>query len=127
MNFQHPLHQQNLLRAALATLCACALSAAVTPAHSAEIIPSLGITRPVHAGSDNAQLFGGVAFRGDLAPAIKSEIGVAYRQESRLDGNLKVQQWPITASLWLAPSSNFYVGGGGGWYQTTYNYSSSVP
>jgi len=56
---------------------------------------------------------------------------VAYRQDKRdaggLSNGLKVQQWPITASLWLAPTPNIYLGGGGGWYQTTYNYSDALP
>jgi len=108
---------------ALAMLCACLALTVASQARAGEIIPSVGITRPVHTGGTDAKIYGGVAFRGDLSPLIKSEVGIAYRPETRLDGNLKVQQWPLTASLWLAPTPNLYAGGGVGWYQTTYNYS----
>jgi outer membrane protein with beta-barrel domain len=116
----------NLVRALFGTILALTAVCASIPARAGEIIPSVGITKPVHAGDADASIYGGLAFRGDLAPILKSEVGVAYRTEDRMGGDLKVRQWPITGSLWLAPVRNIYAGGGVGWYQTTYDYSSSV-
>jgi len=104
-------------------LCACLAITVAPQVRAGEVIPSVGITRPVHTGGTNAKIFGGLAFRGNLTPILKSEVGVAYRTESRLDGNLDTRQWPVTASLWLAPVQNLYAGGGVGWYQTTYDYN----
>jgi hypothetical protein len=94
---------------------------------AAEIVPSIGISQPVHQDNPQAQIYGGLAFRGHLLPAVKSEIGVAYRSEERFDGNLDIRQWPITGSLWLVPTPNLYAGGGVGWYHTTFDYDSSLP
>lgn len=94
--------------------------------HAGEIVPSVGLTKPVN-GDVDASTFGGVALRGTLAPMIESEIGVSYRSESRDGGLLKVRQWPVTGSLYLTPLPMLYAGGGVGWYQTTYDYASSLP
>jgi len=91
-----------------------------------EILPMVGLSRTVNGGRD-ATTFGGVAFRGSLMPMLQTEIGVAYRSESRNDGRLKVRQWPVTASLYLKPIPLIYAGGGVGWYQTTFDYDSTVP
>lgn len=94
----------------------------------AEIIPSVGISRSARAGgSDQAAISGGVAVRGDLLPMLKSEVGVAYRSESRQGGQLKMKMWPVTASLWLTPVPALYAGGGVGWYHTSFDYDSSLP
>jgi len=58
-------------------------------------------------------------------PMVKSEIGVAYRSESRFNEQLTVRTWPITASLWLQPIPALYAGGGVGWYQITNDYDQS--
>jgi len=98
-------------------------------ASAAEIVPSVGITRPVdnNNNSSDARISGGLAIRGALLPMLKGEVGASYRSESRLDGNLHVRQWPITTSLWLAPVPWLYAGGGVGWYQTTFDYNSTLP
>lgn len=90
-----------------------------------EIVPSLGITKSVDDGSE-ARLYGGLAFRGRIAPVLNSEIGIAYRDESLAD-NLKLRMWPLTASLWLTPLPTVYAGGGVGWYHTTLDYDESLP
>jgi hypothetical protein len=95
-------------------------------AKATEIVPSIGITRPVHSEDDEAKLFGGLALRSDLMPMLKTEIGVAYRQEDHFEGALEVKQWPLTASLWVAPIPAFYAGGGVGWYHTTYDYENDA-
>jgi hypothetical protein len=74
-----------------------------------------------------AKIFGGLALRADVLPLIKAEIGAAYRDESHFDGQLHRRTWPVTASLWLAPVSVLYAGGGVGWYHTTYDYDASIP
>lgn len=113
--------------ARLATLVLLGLTVGVSVGRAAELIPSLGITKSARAGGDDrAQLYGGLALRGDLLPLLKSEIGVAYHRESRLNGDLKVRMWPVTASLWLTPFSALYAGGGVGWYHTTLDYSSAL-
>lgn len=107
-------------------LLASTFLAAAPTARAGEIIPSVGITRAVHTDDARVALSGGLAFRGRLLPILKSEIGVAYREDSQLGGNLTVRQWPVTASLWLAPSSGFYAGGGVGWYHTTLDYEDEL-
>jgi len=118
-------------RAAIARLAMLGLMAStigVSITRAAEIIPSLGITRSARPGEDDrAQLSGGLAVRGAILPLLESEIGVAYRSESRLGGDLKVRTWPVTASLWLTPIASLYAGGGVGWYHTTFGYGSTLP
>jgi opacity protein-like surface antigen len=113
-----------LAGAALAAVAALILWAG--PSRSAQIIPSLGITKPVDGGGD-ANTYGGLAFRTALAPLLSTEVGVAYRTESRYGGNLAVRSWPVTASLYLTPVPSLYAGAGVGWYQTTFDYSSQIP
>src|SRR5262245_39121933 len=96
-------------------------------AEAAEIIPSVGITKSSRPGaSDQAQLSGGLAVRGELLPMLKSEIGVSYRSEDRMNGAMTMRMWPVTASLWLTPLPALYAGGGVGWYHTTLDYSDAV-
>lgn len=94
---------------------------------AAQVIPSLGLTRGLHDGGDEAKMYGGLAVRGRMAPFLKGEIGVAYRSESRFDDALKIRMWPVTTSLWLTPVPALYAGGGVGWYQTTYDYDAILP
>ncbi len=112
-------------RVLLGLILAAAMgSIMVRSARPAEIIPSIGLTRAVNGG-DKVQGYGGLALRTQLVPLVKSEIGVAYRSESRFDNSLTVKTWPVTASLWLQPVPALYAGGGVGWYQTTNHYDQS--
>lgn len=108
-------------------LVAVLVLAGVRRAQAVEIIPSVGVTKSARNSGEAARVYGGVALRGSFLPLLKSEIGVAYRSESRLDGNLDVKMWPVTASLWLAPISTLYAGGGIGWYHTTLDYNAALP
>jgi hypothetical protein len=82
----------------------------------------MGVSKPVD-GDGNAKLSGGLAIRGNLLPILMTEIGVGYRSEERFGDQLNVRQWPITASLYVAPGSSVvYAGGGAGWYHTSYDY-----
>jgi len=94
----------------------------VQVARAAEIIPSIGVARAIDSDDDEASISGGIAFRTPMLSIFKAEIGVQYRSEKRYDANLHIRQWPITGSLWLNPFSALYLGGGVGWYHTTYDY-----
>lgn len=95
--------------------------------HAGEIVPSVGITRSVDSDNDEAKISGGLALRGNLGPFFMTEVGAMYRSEERFDGALKIRQWPITGSLWVTPIPAVYAGGGVGWYQTTFDYDSTLP
>lgn len=112
-----------------AGLCALAVLLVVHPnrATAGEIIPSLGITKSTDDNAGDAKFSGGLAFRGAIVPFLKAEVGVSYRQQSYFGDDLKIQQWPITGSLWLTPFPVLYAGGGIGYYQTTYKYSGALP
>jgi len=91
-----------------------------------EIIPALGVTKPVD-GDGDAKLSGNLALRGHLLPMLMTEVGVGYRSEERFNDQLKIRQWPITASVYLSPpSSILYAGAGAGWYHTTYDYEDAL-
>lgn len=113
-------------RMSLALLAALMLLPFATgAARAGEIIPSIGITKPVN-GDGAAKVSGGLALRGKILPFLQSEIGATYRSETRDAGMLKVKQWPITTSLWLTPISALYAGGGVGYYHTTLQYDQSL-
>src|SRR5512134_2508933 len=112
----------------VATLLVAVLAlAGVRSAQAVEIIPSVGITKSARNSSERARVYGGLAVRGSFLPFLKSEVGVAYRNEERLNGGLNVKMWPVTASLWLAPIPALYAGGGVGWYHTTLDYAAALP
>jgi hypothetical protein len=96
-------------------------------ARAGEIIPSVGVTKAVNDDNADAKVYGGLAVRGNILPMLKSEIGIAYRHETRLDGNLDVRMVPLTASLWLTPIPTLYAGGGVGWYYTRLDWNETMP
>ena len=96
-------------------------------AHATEIIPSVGVTKSTDTNAGDAQGFGGLAIRAPLFPFLAVEGAVYYRQDSYAGGDLKVRQWPVTASLWALPVPNVYAGAGVGWYRTTYDWRSDLP
>jgi hypothetical protein len=111
--------------AVVGLLLLVALAAGIAIANAAEIIPAAGLTRSVNG--DQANAFGSLALRGQLfPPLVATEVGVAYRSESRDNDLLKVRMWPVTASLWLTPVPALYAGGGVGWYNTSFEYSDTV-
>lgn len=109
-----------LILAAIALAC---FTVRATPA--ASLVPSVGLTKPVNGGGD-AKMSTGLALRSDITPGIMGEIGVSYRSESRFDNQLDVRSWPVTASLYFKPGP-LYVGGGVGWYQTSFAYPAGSP
>lgn len=101
---------------------AAALSVVPSPSHAAELVPSYGLTRQLH-DSDNVKGMFGLALRGSIIPdLLQSEIGVGYRTEDMNNDAIHVKQWPITASVLLAPMNVVYADAGVGWYHTTYDY-----
>jgi len=90
-----------------------------------QIVPSVGMTRPVD-GDDQTKISGGLALRGNLMPFLMAEIGASYRNDEYFGGDLDVRQWPITASLYVKPISQIYAGAGAGWYHTTLHYAEST-
>ena len=110
---------------------ACVLAAVVATsaglARATEIIPSIGVTKSTDTNAGDARGFGGLALRAPLLPFLSAEGGIGYRQDSYSDGDVKVRQWPVTASLWATPFPMLYAGGGIGWYRTTLDFSSDLP
>ena len=102
------------------------LCASLPVAHAAQIIPSIGYTRTIDNGGEDGQFSGGLALRLPISPLFSAEGGINYRDESFSEGDLKVRMWPVTASLWVTPGSVFYLGGGLGWYFTSYDYSGTL-
>lgn len=114
-----------LLAAAVAILLGIAGSAGV--ASAVQIIPSIGLSKSMDSNGGDAKVYGGLALRVPFASLLQGEVGISYRSESFLDENLKVRMWPVTASLWITPISSLYLGGGVGWYKTTYDYAETFP
>jgi hypothetical protein len=121
-------HNRNLgvmPRLAVASLLLlAALAAGVSIANAAEIIPAAGMTRSV--SGEETEPFGSLSIRGQLAPLLATELGVAYRSET-LSGDIgEVRTWPLTASLWLTPVPALYAGGGVGWYNMSFDFDDNL-
>ena len=108
-------------------LIAGSLVTAAPKVNAGEIIPAIGITNSTEDSGDDVKIFGSLAMRGNLAQALKAEVGVMYRQQSYMNGDLTARMWPITASLYVAPTPQLYIGAGVGWYQTTLDYDEDLP
>jgi len=94
-------------------------------ASATELIPSVGLTRS--ADSDEAKSLYGLALRSYIVPhAIQGEIQGQYRQEELYNGDLHLKTWPVTASLYVAPIQQVYVGAGAGWYHNTFDYRDAL-
>jgi len=102
------------------------LLAGLQAARAAEIVPSVGLSHAT-SGDGGYKTFAGLAVRGGVLPMVKAELGVAYRNDPYLNGDLDVRMWPVTASLWLTPFPSLYFGGGAGVYHTTYDYNDALP
>jgi hypothetical protein len=101
-----------------ALLAAAMFLAGSGAARGAEIIPSLNLTRL--EGSEGVRASAGLALRTPLVRRLLDvEVGATYRYDDYEYGAVRVHDWPVTASVWLRPQRNLYVGGGVGWYHTT--------
>jgi hypothetical protein len=112
---------RSLQRFLAASLLLAGLAMVAPRAQAAEVIPSLGMTRTPDAG-DDTKISYGLAVRAPVAPMVSAELGLGYRKDLMFAGDVETTQWPITGSLWLRPMPMLYVGGGAGWYNTTYHY-----
>jgi hypothetical protein len=109
-------------------LLAIALLAVPAPSRAGgQLIPSFGVTKSTDSHAGDAKAFGGIALRVPLMPALKLEGAIGYRQDSYQSNLVKVRQWPVSTSLWVAPLPLLYLGGGVGWYRTTLDYSEALP
>lgn len=102
------------------------LLSGVRVSQATEIIPSVGWSKAVE-GEQDGKVFGGLALRNNFLPFLKTEIAVAYREESRFDDALKLRMWPVTGSLYLQPLPFAYAGAGVGWYNISYDYADGLP
>ena len=102
------------------------VSASAGVSGAVQLIPSIGYTKATDSSAGDGKIYGGVALRAPLLPFLSAEGGIAYREESFSNGDLKVRMWPVTASLWLTPVPILYAGGGFGWYRTTYDYRNTL-
>jgi hypothetical protein len=135
--FAGELHMRHSIRAAISSATARLLigsvllivlvSASPGISRAVQLIPSLGFTKSTDANASAGKFYGSVALRAALLPSLSAEGGIAYRDESFSNDDLKVRMWPVTASLWLTPVPMLYAGGGLGWYRTTYDYKATLP
>jgi len=126
--FIHRTTSAAATRLLIGTLLAASLmSASAGTSRAMQLIPSLGFTKATDTNADAGKFYGSVGLRASLLPFLAAEGGIGYRDDSFSNGDLKVRQWPVTASLWLTPIPVLYAGGGLGWYRTTYDYKSTLP
>lgn len=83
--------------------------------------PHLGIQKSPDA--ENSNYLVGATLRLPLLPALGLEGDVGYRQEEYGPGAATVKDWPITVTGLLYPLPVLYGGIGGGWYNSTIDYS----
>jgi len=102
-----------------------ALGIGIEMVRAAELVPAVGWMRL--KDDSQAKTYANIALRGDLLPALQSEVGVGYRSEERFADQLEVRMIPVTASLWLTPVPALYAGGGVGWYHTNFDYDEALP
>ncbi len=88
---------------------------------SAYLGPHLGIQKSPDA--ENTNYLVGATLRLPLLPVLSVEGDVSYRQEKYGNGSLTVKDWPITVTGLLYPLPILYGGIGGGWYNSSLDYS----
>jgi opacity protein-like surface antigen len=83
--------------------------------------PHLGIQKSPDA--ENSNYLVGATLRIPLMPALGLEGDVGYRKEEYGNGAVTVKDWPLTVTGLLYPLPVLYGGIGGGWYNSTIDYS----
>ena len=86
--------------------------------------PHLGIQKAKDA--ENASYLAGATLRVKLAPIFGIEGDIGYRQEKYGSGALTIREWPATATALLYPLPVICGGVGGGWYNSTLDYSDDL-
>ncbi|MGE5680170.1 MAG: outer membrane protein [Bacillota bacterium] len=95
-----------------------------TNAQGIGIGPVLGWQKS--SSADNGTLMYGAALRIKLSQAFGVEGSVSYRQEEYANGGLKVSSWPVMVTGLFYPFPVVYGLIGGGWYNTTFDYSNQL-
>ncbi len=90
---------------------------------SVYIGPHVGMQKSHDA--EDANYLIGATIRLKLIPVIGIEGDIGYRQEEYGSGALTARSWPVTVTGLLYPLPFIYGGIGGGWYNTTFDYSES--
>ena len=88
---------------------------------SISIGPHLGIQKA--QGAQSTSYLVGATLRLKLLPFIGAEGDIGYRQEKFGSGAVTVKEWPVTFTGLFYPLPIIYGGVGGGWYNTTFDYS----
>ena len=83
--------------------------------------PHLGIQNS--SGAEGANYLVGATLRLKLLPVLGAEADIGYRQQKYGSGALTVRDYPVTVTGLLYPLPIIYGGVGGGWYNTTLDYS----
>lgn len=86
--------------------------------------PHLGIQKSQDA--EDASYLAGATIRIKLNPILGIEGDIGYRQEKYGSGALTVREWPATVTGLLYPLPIIYGGIGGGWYNSTLDYSDDL-
>jgi len=85
--------------------------------------PHLGIQKS--KGAEDANYLVGATLRLKLMPILGAEGDIGYRQEKYGSGAVTVRNYPVTVTGLLYPFPIIYGGIGGGWYNTTFDYSNT--
>jgi len=85
--------------------------------------PHLGVQKT--DGADATNYLVGATLRLKLMPVLGAEGNIGYRQEKFGAGAVTVKSWPVTFTGLLYPLPMIYGGLGGGWYSTTFDYSTA--
>ncbi len=83
--------------------------------------PHLGIQKS--PGADKPNYLVGATLRLKLLPVLGVEGDIGYRQEEFGSGAVTIKTWPVTFTGLLYPLPVIYGGIGGGWYNSTIDYS----
>ncbi len=86
--------------------------------------PQLGFQKA--ASADNGKFLFGGALRAKLSPSLGVEASINYRQEEYANGSLTVKSWPVMVTGLIYPIKTVYGAIGVGWYNTKFDYSSSL-
>jgi len=97
-----------------------ALLVGISAAHAVELVPQVGLTKSTDGSGTKS--FVGLSLRGNLLPMFKHETAVGYRSDEVYGGLLKTTTVPVTESVYFAPISLLYAGGGVGMYFTSLTY-----
>ena len=114
------------VRLSVSALLLSALMLMPSAGQAMELIPSLGASKATDTNAGDVNFSAGLALRAPLAPFLKLEGGINYREDAFFNDNLKIRMWPVTVSAWFTPSPMVYAGGGLGWYRTTYDFNNAI-